>query len=440
MAMKGKTMNSVFSRSLREHSGRRVVGLRETLFGVLLGFIPCSPAPGQPQEGGASARDLQAAARILDDNEWHLQDAAIQALRASGDPGAAARVRRAVRRRELSATQAYIEATTSKTDRLGALVRWTGHDNVGVAALAANQLLRDDAWDRAGLISQRMVAWDFDTQIYFLQNLLAFEPRAEIHALARLLVEQLLHGDPTPDRGGFGAALALCLLAGSPKQSDRDLAEQLVMRFPEEPLVWVAVSRGEPTDALIVKAQSVYNGEGPEGLRAAAGLVIAKREPSVYDQLMNWIMDYLEDFASPDFAATVLLGITEPSDPAVRKMYRRLAGNQPLLAVLRELPDEMFRQQAARLAGYHYGIAGSCVATILSKRAPKELVQFWNKSDKSVPHELYGALFLAARAQPTLAPDVAVLVPEAQRAKFQQQAHVQDRSFVGLCLYLTLWD
>lgn len=428
------------SRVTPVRSARRGAIPKPTLFGLVLGCLVCSISTAQPQQDRTPKLGAQEFVRVLDDEEWHLHDARIQSLLVNGDPSSAARVENAIAVGELSAIQMYIDAVSSPTDRFAGLVRWTGHHNGGVAALAANQILQDGHWDQTGAISRHMRTWDLDTQIQFVQKLLIHEPRDEILIFARSLGTNLLQRAISPVRGGAGAALISRLMARSFGRPDRVLLEHLAERYPNEPFVWVALSRGEPSDPLVNQARTIYEGEGTEGLRAAAGLILAKEEPTVYDQLVNWIMVYLSEFASPKFVATIASARERPLDPSTREMYERLLGNQPLLAVLRELPDDVLRRNADALFGLHHGTAGLCTATILAKRTPSALVMYWKTSGKSVPPELHKAISLAAQLEASLETDVADLLPEVSRSDLQRRSNIANRVLFGVCMNMTAWD
>ena len=402
--------------------------------GLGIALFSCCAAGGLPPQNSA---------QILDDKTWYLKDAEIVAMQKSGDPSAAAQAESAVHARELSAIQEFLASSGSLPDRRDALLRWTAHHNGSVAAVAAGELLRDGAWDKAGMISQRMAVWDLDAQLQFVQGLLSIEPRAELITLGRALAAQLPHWAGASDRAGSAAASVARLLARSPVQSDRDHLLQLAKLFPNEAIVWVGVSRGDirEIDPILALATTVYNDKRlPEGLRAAAGLVVGQTNREVYDQLVQWVVAYLDEFAGRESAKAIASARANPLDPQLRKMYQRLADNQPLLAVLRELPDDILRRHADSLAQYSYGTGGVCTAMILAKKVPDQLVQSWKDSGTPIPKELYSALFFATTIQPSLKTVVTELIPESQVAQLQRQAEISDRSLVGVCLNLTIWD
>lgn len=388
--------------------------------------------------------NIRAAVAVLDDADWFSTETSINADLASGTPEAEARARSQIQMRELTAIQQFIAAGVPQDQRDRALARWIDHRNEGVAAIAAGELLSHGAWDAAPSIERSMRGWSRAAQLQLMQTLANADTRRELMSLARVLADEALAspGRCESDEAELYSFVAAKFLVRSPEERDRSLLVRLLDRCPGNPYLWLAVSRIETPDSVIRLAEQILeDDQKPEGLRAAAGLVSARRHPAAYRLVWSWIQEYLDKFATADGVKVFATAARQPLDPDARSIIRDYKEGQIFVGVLRELPRKELLSRLDFLVSRQSGMPGICAATILARRVPTEFVSAIEGSDIEPDNSIHAALFLAALEEPEIGDRVKALLPNGEFDRLERQrVTLGDTSLAGACAHLTLWD
>ena len=292
-------------RSCRVGSATRIVGLKEVLFGLLLGFIPCSPAP-------AGRRSTM---KGLDGESEVLQ----------------------VARQRLSALQMLDPA--QRFDELRAFVR---ESHEGVAILAARILIQDGAIAAADFVAERSTHWSINIQRVLLSDVLGsrFRPgfSSFLAAPRRILEHCVTSGDCNtgPTASLNRVALSAQCLAGTANGSDRALLLRALARYPDEPWLWLAVCTFKGSSAEYSdRASTIWHDEGQDlALRVAAAASISASDVSARKFATRTIRGIVDRYGGQTIAeAFPGLGARQ----SAAKAYYEFRANLPTVAMLRFL-------------------------------------------------------------------------------------------------------
>lgn len=424
-------------------SGRSVMMWRADWAGILLVLLAIDLALGQNAAPPTMSADV--ARTILDDPTWVERDPEVERLRKMtgvSDDRRAAEVEAYIQQHEVEAARALYRIIASEGDDLGALVPYLKHPSTAVSRVIAGAALNDGHWELSGTIAERLPSLPPAAQASILGSVLRCQNKNEAASLGRVVLKSRLGTVESEDRGydRHAVIVAVRLVARSIEADDAQLLSAVVAKFPEEPLLWAALSRTSAPKEIKTWARRAFQDVSkPLELRAAAALVFGKDNSDVMETVIGWIKDYIREFGGEEFVEWMRQHHAGPHDAVYKaKMDRALLADRYLI-VLRELPADVLRRSARELLELGPRVTNN-IGPVLAREVPDKLVgvvEDWSE----VPPKLYPALYLAMDFDPTLSDRVKALIPSAEFARLKNVASTQGVDFfASTAATATLWD
>lgn len=384
---------------------------------------------------------------VLDDPNWHKSDPWIRYQREadSQQPGHLQRgVDDLIQDREVSAIGTVTGPQLPAAERKRLFEKYMDHPNQQVATLAVRRLITEKHWSIPEAKEYASRQGGSDGWGLLLWALPADTPADERKSIARENL-RLLTAEPRRDSPYYFAAgeiSAIRELVNPPEPRDYDMIRAAVGRYPDAALLWAAVSRLPPDEAIEHLARKVYSDASrPAPLRGVAGLTLGKRDPRIMDELYRQTETALKPVASEDSPQRLKDALRAgPTSAESAAYYQDSLQAQGFLAVLYDLPSELVKSHAPDLYRYRYGGIGSGVCAILARRVPDVFVSLV-ADQGDLPEESRGALLIAEHFEPTVETKVrTLLAPEQRRVLEKQRAEHGVRGIAGTAASLTLWD
>jgi len=340
-----------------------------------------------------------------------------------------------ITQREVSALRTILSASSmSNSDKNEALKACIAHWNEAVRDLAARHLVSRGIWDAAKALayaqeSGRWGAWN--AVVPGLRN----EPTEIAVPVARAAAKEL-RKSANPCSPAEVALLndVVRMLVKSSQPEDYELLLSLASVFADETIVWLAISRGEPSAPVRNAAGAVYeNRDKPVPLRASAALVWGQQDPNAIAWAFGEALAYVRNFGSPGYQEQLRECYRNPMDPSCHELGKGLQDGHGLLGVLLEMPETALRTRVAELCRYHAGAIGAEVCAVLARRIPAEFVDAAAAYAEN-SGEVQRALLLASLRHPALRERVESLIPPDDLARLREEVAASGE----VCLVPTL--
>lgn len=420
------------------------------ILGVLCTGLNSLGEPETPSVNVTDDAKLARAIQLLENPNWHETDRDIARLRErdARNPDVPSRIPGIVRSRETQAIRDVVGASIGDAEKTQLLERFLNHNNALVVGTSLSGLVEHGYWSvEKGIDFAERETDSKLLGVVFSAARKARSPEAALVALARrLLKERLAAPEATPKepigylRGHVELDYVRTLL-GSAETEDHRLIIATVLRYPKDlPLLWIAASRIPSPPELLRDACLIYEDKKLSiGLRCAAGLICAKENVKLYDEIIIHVLAFLDEFAVPAHEERLKQFRTDPLNPKAGESTIRFRDGQFLYGVLRELPDEVIATHFNRLIEFVRHSAGTGVAAILARRTPERFVDWIASSAEPNATSCLGA-FVAARSQPAIAGRVIAWVPMLEWERLRKQEEdfgLEAMSGVGA---LMIWE
>ncbi len=388
-------------------------------------FSPVVPAQDPPR-----SPEVEAAVHILQNRDWADRDPWIQRLKdlnARSEQPVGGDIAHEIEEREVQALSVIISSESLPPDERADIIRGCAdHEHGRVRCLAAWQLVLQGLWngERALAFARKedsLGAWNA-----IMPGVRRLVAREEAMPIANEALRMLI---AAPDAANTDQVAllreAVRVLARSTRQVDKELLEAVLREYPEEPLVWLSVSRIEVKPEVMALAREVNRHGESLTLRCAAGLVVAKEDPGVYAQLADQIVAYAKEFAGPSYRAEAIACYRTRGNPECREQAARRKTGSGLAGVLFELPEDVLVARAAELGRYNYGDTGIQNCAVLALRIPNEFLEVASQLVGG-SEEIRRALLLLGQQYPPLQGRVEDAIPPDVLAELRTRLEESD--------------
>lgn len=398
----------------------------------------------QPSDEQKAAR-VQDAVRILEAPQWHERDPGMAELRVNNErnpPEKRTPLEGHIRNREVHAIQTVNDSDLPRERKQELLTKYLSHHNKDVGSECFAAIVRSGMWP-----TERAVAYvrENNPTPGGWHTLLHYLPKEAPQAARQEIAREILV-TARKVRPGLGLRStpqevieAARVLLTSKQESDRGLIRWAVQEYPDAPVLWAAVSRVGPDEAVRRLADTMFADRAkPLPIRCAAGLVVGKDKPEVFSEILEHVLVALREFGTAEFRDWRNESWQHPADPTRVGRLRRAMEAESYIPIVFELPPDLLRENAQEILRYRFATLGGLAAEIVAKRIPKEFMRHV-ASAGPVSEELHEALFIAARADPEIAQQARSLIPQNRLEGLETSFKSHGPESLPIAC-MTLWD